>query len=169
MKVYFLFSLESPQRGDSNEYTQYTISQYKKKIIKLSQIIPNLQLWDLFQGTQEWVWNIRGKRAISVRAIEVLLYLYCPALIADLDPGFTVVCGWITSQCTTTETSISRLMSTTVPGTFSLCSWTKISGRIPAVQIPIPTSHILSMWEEKRSTIFSTLSFRVSCYLYWRC
>ena len=25
MKVYCLFSLESPQRVDSNEYTQYTI------------------------------------------------------------------------------------------------------------------------------------------------
>ena len=31
--------LESPQRGDSNEYTQYTIFQYKKENIpKLSQI-----------------------------------------------------------------------------------------------------------------------------------
>ena len=26
-----MFSLESPQRGDSNEHTQYTISQYEKK------------------------------------------------------------------------------------------------------------------------------------------
>ena len=26
-----MFSLESPQRGDFNEYTQYTISQYKKE------------------------------------------------------------------------------------------------------------------------------------------
>ena len=26
-----MFSLESPQRGDSNEYTQYTISQYEKE------------------------------------------------------------------------------------------------------------------------------------------
>ena len=39
MKVYCVFSLESPQRGDSNEYTQYTIFQYKKENIpKLSQI-----------------------------------------------------------------------------------------------------------------------------------
>ena len=37
---------------------------------KLSQ---NLQLWDFFQGTQERVRKSRGKRAISVRAIEVLL------------------------------------------------------------------------------------------------
>ena len=34
-----MFSLESPQRGDSKEYTQYTIFQYKKENIpKLSQI-----------------------------------------------------------------------------------------------------------------------------------
>ena len=33
MKVYCVFSLESPKRGESNEYKQNTISQYKKKII----------------------------------------------------------------------------------------------------------------------------------------
>ena len=33
MKVFCVFSLESPQRGDSNKYTQYTISHIKKKII----------------------------------------------------------------------------------------------------------------------------------------
>ena len=39
MNVYCVFSLESPQQGDSNEYTQYTISQYKKENHpKLSQI-----------------------------------------------------------------------------------------------------------------------------------
>ena len=32
MKVCCVFSLESPQRGDSNEYTQYTIFNMKKKI-----------------------------------------------------------------------------------------------------------------------------------------
>ena len=31
---------------------------------------------DFFQGTQERVRNSRGKRAISVRAIEVLLYIF---------------------------------------------------------------------------------------------
>ena len=39
MNVYCVFSLESPQRGDSNEYTQYTIFQYKKEnLLKLAQI-----------------------------------------------------------------------------------------------------------------------------------
>ena len=31
MKVYCMFSLESPHRGDSNEYTQYTIFNMNKK------------------------------------------------------------------------------------------------------------------------------------------
>ena len=33
MKLYCVFSLESPHRGDSNEYIQYTILNMKKKII----------------------------------------------------------------------------------------------------------------------------------------
>ena len=31
MKVYCVFSLELPRRGDSNEYTQYTIINMKKE------------------------------------------------------------------------------------------------------------------------------------------
>ena len=31
MKVYCVFSLESPHRGDSGEYTKYTIFRIKKK------------------------------------------------------------------------------------------------------------------------------------------
>ena len=39
MKVYYLFSLESPHRGDSNKYTQYTIFNTKKENHpKLSEI-----------------------------------------------------------------------------------------------------------------------------------
>ena len=71
-----MFSLESPHRGDSNEYTQYT-SFYIKNHPKLSQI----SSYEIFsQGTQERVRNSGGKRAIGVRATEVLLYhhlLYC--------------------------------------------------------------------------------------------
>ena len=33
MKVCYVFLLESPQRGDSNEYTQYTIMNIRKEII----------------------------------------------------------------------------------------------------------------------------------------
>ena len=70
-----VFSLESPQLGDSNEYTQYTIFKIKKKLLliipKLSQIC---SYGILFQEIQEGVRNSRGKRAISVPAIEVPLY-----------------------------------------------------------------------------------------------
>ena len=39
MKIYCVFSLESPHRGDSNEIKQYTVSQYEKgNHPKLSQI-----------------------------------------------------------------------------------------------------------------------------------
>ena len=59
-KGYCVISYKSPHR--------YTIF-IKKKIF----FIPYLQLWDFFQWTQEQVRNSCGKRAISVRAIEVLL------------------------------------------------------------------------------------------------
>ena len=71
MKVYCVYSLESPHRGDSNEYTQYTIFNIKKKItVNYSKSAA----MGFFQGTQRRVRNSRGNRAISVRAIEVLLY-----------------------------------------------------------------------------------------------
>ena len=72
MKVCCMFSLESPHRGDSNEYTHNTIfNKQKGNHPKLSQICSYAFL---YQGTQERVRNSRGKRAISVRATEVLLY-----------------------------------------------------------------------------------------------
>ena len=43
-----MFSLESPHRGDCNEYTQYTILNTKKERNNL--IILNLQLWDFSRG-----------------------------------------------------------------------------------------------------------------------
>ena len=69
MKLYCVFSLESPRGGDSNEYIQYTIFNVKGKS---ALIITNLQLLNSFQGSQRRVRNIRSKRAISVRATDVL-------------------------------------------------------------------------------------------------
>ena len=40
-----------------------------------------MQLWDFCQGTQERVRNSRGKRAISVRATEVLLCYECGTVV----------------------------------------------------------------------------------------
>ena len=69
-----MFTLESPHRGDSNEYTQYTIffNMEKKNTLNYPK---SATLGFFFQGTQERVRKSRGKRAISVRVIEVLLFL----------------------------------------------------------------------------------------------
>ena len=72
MKVYCVFSLESPHRGDSNEYTQYTIFSMKKE--NTLNYPKSAAMGFFVQGTQERIRNSRGKRAISVRAIEVLLF-----------------------------------------------------------------------------------------------
>ena len=63
MKVYCVFSVESPHRGDSNENTQHTIFNRKSKP---PQIIPNLQLWNFFQRTQ--------KRVLFKTAIPIFQY-----------------------------------------------------------------------------------------------
>ena len=70
MKVCYVLSLESPRWGDSNEYTQRTIFNIKKKI---TLNYPKSAAVGFFQGTEERVRNSRGRRAISVRATEVLL------------------------------------------------------------------------------------------------
>ena len=70
MKVCCVFSLESPHRGDSNEYTQYTIFNIERKI---AQNYSKSAAVGFFQGTHERVQNSGGKRAIIVRATEVLL------------------------------------------------------------------------------------------------
>ena len=75
-----MFSLESPHRGDSNQYTQYTIFNIKRKI--------NLN-FNKFAAVGFCPRHSKpsskqpGKRANSVRAPEVLLYY-------DILPGKTV-------------------------------------------------------------------------------
>ena len=67
-----MFSLESPHRGDSAEYTQYTTFHIKEKI---THNFPKSEAMGFFQGTEERVRNSHGKRAISVQVIEVVQYL----------------------------------------------------------------------------------------------
>ena len=81
MKVCCVLLLELPHRGDSNEYTQYTIFNIKKKITL--NYPKSAAIGVRFQGTQERVRNSRGKGAISVRATEVLLYL-CSSVLDRL-------------------------------------------------------------------------------------
>ena len=64
-----MFSLELPHRGDSNEYKQCTIFNIKNTLN-----YSNSAAMRFFLGTQDRARNSRGKRAISVRATEVLLY-----------------------------------------------------------------------------------------------
>ena len=61
MKVCCVFLSELPHRGDSNEYTQYTIFNIKKK---MTLNYPISAVIGFFRG---------GKRAIGVRVTEVLL------------------------------------------------------------------------------------------------
>ena len=73
-------SLKSPHQGDSNENTKSL--KYPKSAAMFS-----------FQGTKERVRNSRGKRAISVRATEVLLYnqkirVYDTCLLLQLNVTF---------------------------------------------------------------------------------
>ena len=70
MRVCCLFLLELPHRGDSNEHIQYTIFMIKKRI---TPDYPKSAVMQFFPRAQERVRNGRGKRAIIVRATEVLL------------------------------------------------------------------------------------------------
>ena len=85
-----MFSLESPHQGDSNEYTKYAIFS-KKNIFTLNY--PKYAAMGFFsQGTPERVQNSHGKRATSVRAIEVLLYnnaiTYMEILCTEIKASF---------------------------------------------------------------------------------
>ena len=72
-----MFSLESPYRGGSNEYTQHAIINTKKKITLNYLKYNDVCSYGIFSlGTQEQFRNSRGKGAIGVRAIQVPLYMY---------------------------------------------------------------------------------------------
>ena len=72
MKVCYVFSLESPQRDDCNVYTKNTNFNIKMKI---SLTYSKSAAMGFFPRTEDRVRNSHGKRAISVRAIEVLMYM----------------------------------------------------------------------------------------------
>ena len=68
MKIWCVFSLDSPHRGNSNECKPHTSFNMKNKT---TQFIPNI----IMSATMEFCsnGNSRGKRAGSARATEVLL------------------------------------------------------------------------------------------------
>ena len=85
MKVCCLLSLKSPHRGNTNEYTQYTIFNIT---LKISLNYPVSAVVGFSLGTQEQVQNSRGKRAISVPATQVLLYQHKVIIFIVSQDGF---------------------------------------------------------------------------------
>ena len=61
MKVCCVFSLESPHRGDSNEYTQHTIINKKKIILHFIPNIIRSAAMFFVSGTEERVRNSHSK------------------------------------------------------------------------------------------------------------
>ena len=71
MTVCCSVSLESPHRGNSNEYTQYTIFNIKKKV---TVNYPKSAAMGLFLGTQE---RVRNSRGTGERSVFEALNCYC--------------------------------------------------------------------------------------------
>ena len=72
MKVYCVFSLESPQWGDSNDNTQYTISQYIKNHPKLSQVC-NYGIF--FKGPKnEFEWSVVNEPSVFEHWSSTVVY-----------------------------------------------------------------------------------------------
>ena len=63
-----MFSLESPHRGDSNEYTQYIIFSIKRNHSKFSKICS----YGILKGLKNEFETAVVKLVISVRATDVL-------------------------------------------------------------------------------------------------
>ena len=82
-----LIIIASPRRF--NEYTQYSIVKIKKKI---TLNYPKYVVMGFFKGTLERIRNSRGKRAISVRATEGLLYL---CYLIWVGTGLSLVCSLV--------------------------------------------------------------------------
>ena len=72
-----MYSLESPNRGDSNEYTQHTIINIKKENHpKLSQIQYCLQLWDFCYGLKNEFERVQNSQVFEPSVFEAQK-VYC--------------------------------------------------------------------------------------------
>ena len=70
-----MFSFESPHRGESNEYTQYTIFSIIKKRSPYS--ILNLQLWDFSTGLK----NEFEITVVNEPSVFEPLKFYCSSIV----------------------------------------------------------------------------------------
>ena len=64
-----MFSLESPHRGDSNEYTQHTIFNNTPPPFKY----PSLSLWDFSKGLKNELETV----VVDEPSVFQLLKVYC--------------------------------------------------------------------------------------------
>ena len=64
-------SIESPHRGDSNEFTQYIISKYEKE--NYPKLYKNLQLWDFSKGLKKEF----ETAVVNEPSVFELLKVYC--------------------------------------------------------------------------------------------
>ena len=85
MKVHCVFSLESPHRGDSNEYTQYTIFNINtKKHPKLFQICSD----EIFSKGLK---NEFETAMVNESSVFEPLKFYCTVINLDMEQfGFTM-------------------------------------------------------------------------------
>ena len=86
-----MFSLESPHQGDSNEYTQHTIFNIKrrKKPKKNHLIILSLLLWDFSKGLKN-----KFETAVVEPSVFEPLKLYCIWMaLMKVNTSFTLLWG----------------------------------------------------------------------------
>ena len=82
MKVSCVFSLESSHRGDSNEYTQYTIINIKEQITTIPNIIMSAAM-----GFFSWDLKNEFKTAVvNEPSVFEPLKFYCIQVVADYFP-----------------------------------------------------------------------------------
>ena len=94
-----MFSLESPHRGDSNEYTQHTIFNMKRK---KTLIILSLSLWDFSKGLK----NEFETAVVNESSVFEPLKFYCscsgcPATFNILEVyEYVFICSFKVSEYT---------------------------------------------------------------------
>ena len=81
MKVCCLFSLESPHRGESNEYTQHTIINVKEEI---TIDYPNYDKVYSYRMFSKGLKNQFETAVVNEPSVFEPLKFYCSAVILDL-------------------------------------------------------------------------------------
>ena len=127
-----MFSLESPHRGDSNEYTQHAIINIKMKdTLNYPKYNNVCSFWIFSLGTQERVRKNRGHRAIGIRAIEVRLYMQKLEVCFDegaLPPVFIVFSVSLRKKKQTTKFTCAKSQKKNRPK-YVILSFQRLEGK----------------------------------------